>query len=103
MLLGALDELLESVGIGSADPILIFLRGRRIDHAGDMAGARKDEPLRAIEMVHDLPHALGRGDMVLAPSLDVGGRLDLADVDWSPGNLDLAGKDQLVPLVERLE
>src|SRR4051794_40049727 len=64
VLLGAFDERLQRAARRVVDPILIFLRRWRIDHACDMPRAREDEPLRTLEMVHDLPHALRRRDMV---------------------------------------
>src|SRR5215218_6999363 len=66
MLLRARDEVLERSAWPVVHPILIFLRGRRVHDTGDMAGARKHEPLVAGEVVHDLPHALRRRDMVFA-------------------------------------
>src|SRR3954467_9656094 len=46
VLLGAVDERLERAARSIVGPVLILLRGRRVDHAGDMARAREHEPFR---------------------------------------------------------
>ena len=79
-------------------PILVFLRRRRVDHAGDMPRPGQHEPLRPGEMVHDLPHALRRRDMVLAAGLDIGRRFHPLDVDRRPATLIPPFSASLFPL-----
>src|SRR5438874_10107477 len=90
VLLGAVDERLERVAWLIVGPILILLRGGRVDHARDMPRAGEDEPFRTLEVVHDLPHALRRRDMIFAPGLHIGRRLHRTHVDRSAGDRDPA-------------
>src|SRR6478672_7175968 len=103
MLLGALDELFERGRVLVVDPILVLLRRGRVHHARDVARPREHEPLRSSEMIHDLPHALRRRDMIFPARLNIGRRLYRIDVDTDSGDLDRPFLRQLVPLVEGLE
>src|SRR5262245_39572292 len=68
MLRRAFDERIQRLQRPVVDPELILLGGRRIDDPGDVTGSGEHELLRPREMGHDLPHALGRRNMILAAS-----------------------------------
>src|SRR3546814_21052497 len=75
-------------------PILIFTRRGRVDHSGDMPRSREHEGLGTGKMVHQPPHAGERGDMVLAPRLDIGGSFDLPQVDRGAAHRQAVRDDQ---------
>ena len=100
---GLVDERLQALSWLVIGPILVLLRGWRVHDPSDVTRAGEHEPLRAGEMVHDLPHALRRRDMVFAAGLDVGRRLHPVDIDLRPRDRNRAALGELVPLVERLE
>src|SRR3546814_13239515 len=84
------------VGLGVVQPVLVLLRLRMIDHAGDMAGAGQHEAHRpAIEMRRLVDRAIAR-DMVLPAGLQVARALALSEVE------PLTGPSPLAPLVQQL-
>src|SRR2546430_647799 len=98
---GLVDERLQALSWLVIGPILVLLRGWRVHDPGDVARAGEHEPLRPGEMVHDLPYALRRRDMVFAAGLGVGRRLHPVDIDWSFPDRNRAAPCALVSLVER--
>ena len=77
-----------------ADPVAALLLGRRVDHAGDVAGgaqheARSCPAARSRAAVGALP----RHDVVLARGVDVGRHVDRAEVDLLAADRQLARLD----------
>ena len=80
----ARDELLEAEHLRVIGPVLVLLRFGRVDHTGNMPRTREHEFERALEVVRQLKHAPRRGDMVLAPGLNIGRRLHQREIERRP-------------------
>ena len=62
-------------------PVLVFARRRRIDHAGDMAGARQHVFHRPAEELRAVQHRFRRRDVILAGRQIVDRHLDLRQIE----------------------
>src|SRR5579863_7092519 len=92
MLFRRAEPRLVGAGERAARPILIFGLARRVDHAGDMPGARDDEADVAAEELHAGEDGTRRRDMVLARRQAIDRDLDVAQIDRLAANLQSAAR-----------